>query len=336
MLARAIVVGLGAAVFLGSPLLRGPAYAAEPRDGRIGRDEVISRAEDWVFRDVPYSKTAKATDPEGISYRTDCSGFISMTWRLSASRTTDDLDDVATYLSNKKSMKAGDILMWDGSGNDGDAVLFKEWTDSTHDHMQVFEQSGSHGMWFHTAALGDYGAFSAYRYTRIFDNVAGTELAGPSTSGCNNDYVTLVRLTGMRNVEISTSTCILYDSVANSLTGWLVVKWWPYANTADDDSTTIGTRFDGFGAHAQLQQDNVTRREATCWMAGDLNAAASGTRGCFVSLGSPGAAPGRWTAGCTGTRTTTARVGTGRTTSWVAPAHNVNDRRSPVRSAPRP
>jgi hypothetical protein len=77
MLARAIVVGLGAAVFLGSPLLRGPAYAAEPRDGRIGRDEVISRAEDWVFRDVPYSQTAKATDPEGISYRTDCTSRSS-------------------------------------------------------------------------------------------------------------------------------------------------------------------------------------------------------------------------------------------------------------------
>lgn len=46
----------------------------------ISRDEVISRAQDWVNRRIPYSQT-QYTD----GYRQDCSGYVSMAWKSSTS-----------------------------------------------------------------------------------------------------------------------------------------------------------------------------------------------------------------------------------------------------------
>ena len=48
--------------------------------GSISRDEVISRAQDWVNRKIPYSQS-KTTD----GYRQDCSGYVSMAWKSSTS-----------------------------------------------------------------------------------------------------------------------------------------------------------------------------------------------------------------------------------------------------------
>ena len=46
--------------------------------GKITRDEIISRAQDWVNRKIPYSQTS-TTD----GYRQDCSGYVSMAWKSS-------------------------------------------------------------------------------------------------------------------------------------------------------------------------------------------------------------------------------------------------------------
>lgn len=57
--------------------------------GKISRDEIVSRAQDWVNRRIPYSQEAY-TD----GYRQDCSGMVSMAWKSSTAgggHTTRDL-----------------------------------------------------------------------------------------------------------------------------------------------------------------------------------------------------------------------------------------------------
>lgn len=46
--------------------------------GKITRDEIMSRAQNWVDRRIPYSQT-QTTD----GYRQDCSGYVSMAWKSS-------------------------------------------------------------------------------------------------------------------------------------------------------------------------------------------------------------------------------------------------------------
>ncbi|GGS46370.1 hypothetical protein [Actinokineospora fastidiosa] len=290
-----VALVVGASMVVAAP----PASAAEPRGNRISRAEIISRAQDWWQRQIPYSMTGAATDVQGVSYRTDCSGFISMAWRLPTSRTTDTLDDVSTKLGSVRDLQPGDILMWDGPGNEGHVVLFQKWEDKAAGKFWLYEQSGTADDMRHRVAdLDDYPQpkWSAYKYGdgdgdfdaryESFTEVDGTEFTDFSTSStyCNTSDLPLFRLTGFRNVEARIYSCARYESSDNTIRGWMAVKWWPYAGTDDDSTDTVGTKFDGFGLHPQLQVGTVTRREAVCWMGGDINAAASGLRGCYFAM----------------------------------------------------
>ena len=265
-----------------------PAQAEEPRDTKISRAEIIVRAYDWWERRVPYGQGASATDVEGHSYRSDCSGFISMAWRLSQSRTTDTLPSVSTAIS-KASMQEGDMMMWDGSGTSGHAVLFEKWADSDHTRVWIFEQASTAADMNHReAALSEFSNMQAYKYKNVFNQAAGTEVpdAGMSGTACNNRELPVFRLTGYRNVEMSYSSCIITQG-SSSVVGWIAISWRPYSGTDDDSTVTVGTKFDGFGIHPQLQVNNGTTKEWECWVGGDINAAASGVRGCSFSATRP-------------------------------------------------
>lgn len=85
--------------------------AAAGYGGPISRTEVIKRAKDWWDRKVPYSRSAYAWDiNKGKKYRTDCSGFVSMTWKLTTSRNTSTLDEVATKIS-WANLRPGDMIL---------------------------------------------------------------------------------------------------------------------------------------------------------------------------------------------------------------------------------
>ncbi|XVV16043.1 hypothetical protein ACQP2X_17315 [Actinoplanes sp. CA-131856] len=56
--------------------------------GNSTRAEVLKRAQFWVDRKYTYSLNGDAPDPQGKRYRTDCSGLVSMAWRLPAQRNT--------------------------------------------------------------------------------------------------------------------------------------------------------------------------------------------------------------------------------------------------------
>ena len=71
---RAALAGVVSVILLGGLLVAGtiPAHA-------ITADIIIARAQSWVAAQVPYSQSNYYTNQYG-TYRTDCSGFVSMAW----------------------------------------------------------------------------------------------------------------------------------------------------------------------------------------------------------------------------------------------------------------
>ncbi|EMF02140.1 VCBS repeat-containing protein [Streptomyces mobaraensis NBRC 13819 = DSM 40847] len=64
------------------------AAATSTVGGEISRTEMIQRVQYWIDKGVPYSQSRYYPDLQGRSYRTDCSGLVSMAWHLPISATT--------------------------------------------------------------------------------------------------------------------------------------------------------------------------------------------------------------------------------------------------------
>ncbi|MFJ3205797.1 hypothetical protein [Streptomyces sp. NPDC086989] len=93
--------------------------------GPVTREQIISRAKSWVEQEVPYSQTSGWKDEAtGGAYRRDCSGFVSMTWQLRTSLTTETLSSVARRISVNE-LEPGDALVNETSH----ALLFGGWTN---------------------------------------------------------------------------------------------------------------------------------------------------------------------------------------------------------------
>jgi hypothetical protein len=95
--------------------------------GPIDRKWIMQRANDWLHRNVPYSQSATAWDiNKGKKYRTDCSGFVSMAWALTSSRTTSTLGSVSKSL-NWNQLASGDILLKAGTHT----YMFEKWVNAS-------------------------------------------------------------------------------------------------------------------------------------------------------------------------------------------------------------
>lgn len=139
--------------------------------GYISRAEVLSRAQDWVNRRVPYSMYNWTYDRNGRNYRTDCSGFVSMALHLSASPSTVTLTDYGVYWISKSSLRPGDLIGNLGPGTAGAAghvVIFNGWVDSSQTRFYALEQTGGRGA---VSSVHTWGASfwskNAWRYNKI-------------------------------------------------------------------------------------------------------------------------------------------------------------------------
>jgi hypothetical protein len=139
--------------------------AAASYGGSISRTEVISRAKNWWDRKVPYSQTAYAWDVNhGKQYRTDCSGFVSMTWKLTSSRTTSTLDEVATRIA-WGSLKPGDMIL-----RNGHVKLFEKWANTAHTSVWIYEEGSTATDMDHetvTIATLKDGGYAPWKYNKI-------------------------------------------------------------------------------------------------------------------------------------------------------------------------
>jgi uncharacterized protein YraI len=154
--------------------------ASDPGDGSeyngpISRQEILSRADFWVSQGIPYSMERTEPDPTGRAYRTDCSGFVSMTLHaMSPGYNTVSLPEIATAITYDE-IQAGDFVGTLGAGTGGAAghvVLFASWTDDTKTAYNTLECKGGDGCVAYVRSVGwSVGEFvsAPYRYNNVSD-----------------------------------------------------------------------------------------------------------------------------------------------------------------------
>jgi hypothetical protein len=129
------------------------------------RQAAIKRGFTWFDDHVPYSQSKTH---EG--YRTDCSGFVSMSWELSKpGETTSSFGESSKYpkLSSYNDLVPGDAL--NAAGHH--VVMFLGWNDKAKSGMCVIEQQCTKcGMQFHVRSTssmkGEYKGMRAPQFVK--------------------------------------------------------------------------------------------------------------------------------------------------------------------------
>lgn len=110
-------------------------------------DGMLDRAYNWIHRRVPYCQcVTSASSP----FRADCSGFVSMVWRLSAPGLTTYsfaggpwATGASVRLRSRNELRVGDALNYPGNpgAGTGHIVLFGGWLDRAHTRFCSLEES---------------------------------------------------------------------------------------------------------------------------------------------------------------------------------------------------
>ncbi|MFJ8468785.1 peptidoglycan-binding protein [Streptomyces swartbergensis] len=141
----------------------------------LTRTEIINRAKTWVAAKVPYSMNDYWSD----GYRQDCSGYVSMAWKLPGNEWTGSLAQYGERIS-KKELQPGDILLFHNPADPksgSHVVIFGGWTDSTHTYYIAYEQTRPHTRRQSTpyAYWSDSDQYVPYRYKGVTPEQPGTE-----------------------------------------------------------------------------------------------------------------------------------------------------------------
>ncbi|MEZ5184126.1 MAG: hypothetical protein R2720_00135 [Candidatus Nanopelagicales bacterium] len=176
MARRSIATGIAAAVATVVALLS--PTSAQAQTG----PEAIERAQSWAKAGVGYSGSNYFTNEYG-TYRTDCSGYVSMAWGLSSSYTTVTLPSVS-YPIAKDALEPGDILNNPLPGTSGHVVLFAGWADAAQTQYFAYEESPSGGA--HLSEIPypywpGYGTFIPRRYVGTTSKTAPVTTPEPAT-----------------------------------------------------------------------------------------------------------------------------------------------------------
>lgn len=128
--ARAFVSAGLAVTILVSGIMSAPVSA-----GAITRKQVVKRANAWVKKRVPYSQSRHHR-----GYRQDCSGFVSMAWKLKKSYTTRTISSKAKRIS-RKALQPGDAVLIPGH-----ISIFAGWKNRKKGTYYALEETrpGSH------------------------------------------------------------------------------------------------------------------------------------------------------------------------------------------------
>lgn len=145
---RASLVALASVLAAVLGLFPAPAQA-------ITRTDVLARAHTWVAKRVIYSQTSRFA-----GYRRDCSGFVSMAWKLGRSYTSRTIHSVAIHVPLSK-LRPGDAVH-----TPGHVALFVKWADKAHTRYVAMEEArrGRPAM-HHVRSLGRRA--TGLRYRRI-------------------------------------------------------------------------------------------------------------------------------------------------------------------------
>lgn len=155
---------------------------AEGSLGAIGRDEIINRAQYWYQQsngDPGFVRDLDVypPDPEGRGYRSDCSGLVSMAWKLPTSYSTGTLPEVAFELDSLADLRRGDILLAqkDDAHRYGHVAIFDKWADAGMTTYWGYDHGGGR-LKYQTYAVqrpDDSRVYLPYRYDNVTDEAGG-------------------------------------------------------------------------------------------------------------------------------------------------------------------
>lgn len=161
----------GSSVGNAGPIPTSPDIGNTPIGGPISRKEILERARYWAKRGVPYSMSGYTNDPQGKSYRTDCSGLTSMALHLDQSLTTISLRSQVEPI-NKNDLQPGDIVGNLGprtGGASGHVMIFAGWVDESKTQFYTIEQTPPKATEM-TRTWGSHAYTSAaWRYKNVTD-----------------------------------------------------------------------------------------------------------------------------------------------------------------------
>ncbi|MGW8989873.1 hypothetical protein ACWGRF_08095 [Streptomyces zhihengii] len=210
----ASVLGLTAAV-VSEVAAPSTAYASSV-GGAISRAEILNRAEWWIDTyGAIYSQDqadAKAS-VTGEKYRPDCSGFVSMAWRLPKDggwdRNTRNLTSYGdTAGVSLDDLKPGDAIL---DSVDGHVALFHKWTDSSKTNMWVYEEYSTGDPGRHVVKSKSDYADSGYRgisYDEVVGSTGSASVYGTMSDG-RLTYTRIDTETGRRSHGAVVSTAKL-------------------------------------------------------------------------------------------------------------------------------
>ncbi|MER8184697.1 hypothetical protein [Kitasatospora sp. NPDC094015] len=154
-------------------------------DGKITRGEIITRAQFWMNKSIPYTQGGSYADSSGRSYRTDCSGYVSMAWHLGTSANTQSLPGYS-YEISRADLKPGDIL----NSYYDHVILFDHWDDAAHTKFSYYSFGSTPvkhvtGVSINAATFDSHpnGDYKALRYKNVVDDPTGNRVAVSMTGG---------------------------------------------------------------------------------------------------------------------------------------------------------
>ena len=132
----------------------------------ISPSKIIENAKFWLNPCVPYSQSSYHKGVGGTKYRQDCSGYVSMAWKLGTSQTTRTLDQYSKKIS-KSELARGDILLNAGEHT----LIFDKWVDSGKSSYWAYEQhpgcTEHHKIPYPYHSNYDPSSYHPYRYNKV-------------------------------------------------------------------------------------------------------------------------------------------------------------------------
>ncbi|WP_216824332.1 hypothetical protein, partial [Lentzea albidocapillata] len=137
--------------------------------GSMSRSDMLTRSSTWIDARIPYSQARCYRNSHG-SYRTDCSGYVSMVWGLPTSATTLTLPNYSSVIS-RSDLKMGDIFVRHDSAVQHTAIFIR-WADTARTSPVVREQAGPDGSPTaeRTWSASYANTYTPRRYNRVVDS----------------------------------------------------------------------------------------------------------------------------------------------------------------------
>jgi hypothetical protein len=122
-------------------------YVATAPGPSISREEIMRRAESWLHPPTHYNMNVFKN-----RYRTDCSGYVSMTWKTGRNYWTGDLNTIGKKITYNQ-LRLGDMLLYHNFANPvngSHVVLFHRWSGPAGGDFYIYEQTPpatKHRLW---------------------------------------------------------------------------------------------------------------------------------------------------------------------------------------------